>query len=43
MADLLKKAIVTHRVSVGDAVVSQTNNNDDANHVAKRNGLTGIV
>ncbi len=37
---MLKKTIVSHRVSVGDAVVSD--NDVDTNHVAKRNGLTGI-
>ncbi len=34
-AALLKKAIAAHRVSVGDAVVSD--NDAVANHVAKRN------
>ena len=39
-ASLLKKAISTHRASVGDAIVSD--NDAASNHVAKRNGLGGI-
>ena len=39
-AALLKKAIAAHRVSVGDAVASDSD--VAANHVSKRNGLTGI-
>ncbi len=39
-AVLQKKAIAAHRVSVGDAVVSD--NDAPANHVEKRNGSTGI-
>jgi type II secretory pathway component GspD/PulD (secretin) len=39
-ATLPKKAIDVHRVSVGDTVVSDSD--VAANHVAKRNGLTGI-
>ena len=37
---LLKKAMAAHRASVGDADVSDSD--AAANHVAKRNGSTGI-
>ncbi len=39
-AGLIKEGIGTHRVSVENAVVSD--NDVAANHVANRNGLTGI-